>query len=57
MTASASDEKPHWLDHASDKYHEIEVADAKAALDVLYTFVAYPVFWALYEQLVSTHNQ
>ncbi|XP_025190320.1 peptide transporter family 1-like isoform X2 [Melanaphis sacchari] len=40
----------HWLDNAENKYSKIEVSDTKAALEVLYTFIAYPLFWALYEQ-------
>uniref|UniRef100_A0A2S2QPA6 Solute carrier family 15 member 1 n=1 Tax=Sipha flava TaxID=143950 RepID=A0A2S2QPA6_9HEMI len=46
----SSTDKAHWLDHSSNKYSEIEVTDTKAAMEVLYTYIAYPVFWALYEQ-------
>lgn len=49
----SSSKKAHWLDHSSDKYTEIEVSDTKAAMEVLYTYIAYPVFWALYEQQVK----
>jgi len=47
---SSSPNEAHWLDLAGNKYSKTEVSDTKAALEVLYTFIAYPVFWALYEQ-------
>ncbi|KAL4150030.1 hypothetical protein QTP88_003878 [Uroleucon formosanum] len=47
---SSNSNEAHWLDLAGDKYSKTEVSDTKAALEVLYTFIAYPVFWALYEQ-------
>ncbi|XP_060839688.1 peptide transporter family 1-like isoform X3 [Rhopalosiphum padi] len=47
---SSSPNEAHWLDLAGNKYSETEVSDTKAALEVLYIFIAYPVFWALYEQ-------
>lgn len=52
LTSSTSD-KTHWIDHAINKYSEIEMSSTKAALEVLYIFIAYPIFWALYEQLVN----
>lgn len=52
LTLSTSD-GAHWIDHASHKYSKIEVSSTKAALEVLYIFIAYPVFWALYEQQVN----
>ncbi|CAI6367550.1 unnamed protein product [Macrosiphum euphorbiae] len=47
---SSTSHVAHWLDIAGNKYSKTEVSDTKAALEVLYTFIAYPVFWALYEQ-------
>ncbi|XP_008190251.1 peptide transporter family 1 [Acyrthosiphon pisum] len=47
---SSSSNEAHWLDITGNKYSKTEVSDTKAALEVLYTFIAYPVFWALYEQ-------
>ncbi|XP_029345397.1 peptide transporter family 1 isoform X2 [Acyrthosiphon pisum] len=47
---SSSSNEAHWLDIAGNKYSKTEVSDTKAALEVLYTYIAYPVFWALYEQ-------
>jgi len=50
---SSSSNEAHWLDITDNKYSKTEVSDTKAALEVLYTYIAYPVFWALYEQQVS----
>ncbi|CAI6368024.1 unnamed protein product [Macrosiphum euphorbiae] len=47
---SSTSNEAHWMDIATKKYSKTEVSDTKAALEVLYTFIAYPVFWALYEQ-------
>ncbi|CAI6367983.1 unnamed protein product [Macrosiphum euphorbiae] len=40
----------HWLDNAKGVYTEAEISDTRTALDVISVFVAYPVFWSLYEQ-------
>ncbi|KAL5234282.1 hypothetical protein ACI65C_001692 [Semiaphis heraclei] len=50
IVSTPSNEVHHWLDLASNKFSKTEVSDTKAALEVMYTFIAYPVFWALYEQ-------
>ncbi|XP_060881266.1 peptide transporter family 2-like isoform X2 [Metopolophium dirhodum] len=47
---SSSSSEAHWLDIAGNKYSKTEVSDTKTALEVLYPYIAYPVFWALYEQ-------
>ncbi|XP_001946557.2 peptide transporter family 1 [Acyrthosiphon pisum] len=47
---SSTSSEAHWLDIACNKYSKTEVSDTKAALEVLYTLIAYPVFWALFEQ-------
>lgn len=51
-TTSVSD-NVHWLDLAGKKYSQIQISDTKSALDVLHIFIAFPVFWALYGQLVN----
>eukprot|EP00102_Acyrthosiphon_pisum_P018742 XP_016655952.1 PREDICTED: peptide transporter family 2-like isoform X1 [Acyrthosiphon pisum] len=40
----------HWLENAKGVYTETEISDTRTALDVISVFVAYPVFWSLYEQ-------
>ncbi|XP_060839691.1 peptide transporter family 1-like isoform X3 [Rhopalosiphum padi] len=40
----------HWLENAKGVYTETEIADTKTALEVISVFVAFPVFWSLYEQ-------
>ena len=50
---SSSDQKDHWLDHAKGKYGEKQVEDTKLLLRVLVLLVPVPVFWALFEQIVS----
>ncbi|XP_022182964.1 peptide transporter family 2-like isoform X1 [Myzus persicae] len=42
--------KTHWLDNAKGKYTESEISDTKSVLKVICVFMAYPVFWSLYEQ-------
>lgn len=46
----------HWLDHAKESYSETEISETKSVLDVITVFIAYPVFWALYEQQVGKHE-
>ncbi|VVC33644.1 Proton-dependent oligopeptide transporter family,Major facilitator superfamily domain,PTR2 family [Cinara cedri] len=48
--SSSSDTVPHWLDLASDKYSQTQISDTKSVLEVVYIYIAYPIFWALYEQ-------
>lgn len=50
---SLTSNKDRSLDVTGNKYSKIEVSDTNAALEVLYIFIAYPVFWALFEQQVS----
>lgn len=38
------------LDYAAPKYGKSFVEDVKAALNVLYMFLPFPVFWALFDQ-------
>ncbi|CAH1716129.1 peptide transporter family 1-like [Aphis gossypii] len=40
----------HWLENAKGVYTETEISDTKTALEVIRVFVAFPVFWSLYEQ-------
>lgn len=56
-TFSSSSDTVHWLDLASSKYSKIQISDTKSALDVLYIYIFFPVFWALYEQQVRIHTQ
>lgn len=46
----------HWLDYAKGSYTETEISETKSALHVITVFMAYPVFWALYEQQVGKHK-
>ncbi|XP_005097084.1 solute carrier family 15 member 2 [Aplysia californica] len=39
-----------WLDHAADRYEESFVTDVKALLHVLWLFLPFPLFWALFDQ-------
>lgn len=48
-----SSDNAHWLDRASNKYSQMQISDTKSALGVLYIFIGYPIFWALYEQQVN----
>ncbi|XP_050436407.1 peptide transporter family 2-like [Adelges cooleyi] len=43
----------HWLDCAHAKYTETEVSETKAVLGVTTALMAFPIFWALYEQQSS----
>ncbi|VVC33648.1 Hypothetical protein CINCED_3A018729 [Cinara cedri] len=40
----------HWLDNAKGVYTDTEISETRMALNLIITFAAYPVFWALYEQ-------
>ena len=52
---SSSSEKPeHWLDHAKGKYSAQLIADTKILLKLLVLFVPLPIYWALFDQQVST---
>jgi len=50
---TSNNEKNHWLDYADDKFSEKEISDIRSALDVLYLFIPFPFFWALYDQQVN----
>ncbi|KAL4148725.1 hypothetical protein QTP88_002894 [Uroleucon formosanum] len=47
---SSNTEKGHWLNYADDKFSEKEISDIRAALDVIYLFIPFPFFWALFDQ-------
>lgn len=51
--ALAAPSKSHWLDNAKGKYTESEISDTRSVLNVISVFIAYPVFWSLYEQPVQ----
>ncbi|VVC31975.1 Hypothetical protein CINCED_3A008459 [Cinara cedri] len=42
--------KSHWLDYADDKFSEKEISDIRSALEVIYLFIPFPFFWALFDQ-------
>lgn len=42
----------HWLNYADDKFSEKEILDIRSALDVMYLFIPFPFFWALFDQQV-----
>lgn len=44
--------KSHWLQYADDKFSTKEISDIRAALDVIYLFIPFPFFWALFDQQV-----
>lgn len=48
--ASSNTKKNHWLNYADDKFSEKEISDIRAALDVIYLFIPFPFFWALFDQ-------
>ncbi|XP_050436863.1 peptide transporter family 1-like isoform X2 [Adelges cooleyi] len=49
--ASDSSKKDNWLDYAdSNIYSESEIADVRSALNVIYLFIPFPFFWALFDQ-------
>ncbi|XP_025198526.1 peptide transporter family 1 isoform X2 [Melanaphis sacchari] len=47
---SSDTEKMHWLNYADDKFSEKEISDIRSALDVIYLFIPFPFFWALFDQ-------
>lgn len=53
LTLSASSDNVRWLVRAGNKYFRTEVSDTEAAVEVLHTYIAYPLFCALFEQQVS----
>jgi solute carrier family 15 oligopeptide transporter 1 len=53
--SSRSPRNNHWLDNAKDEYTETEISEMKTFLNVITVFTAYPMYWALYEQ-VSTQT-
>jgi len=42
----------HWLYYADDKFSEKTITDIRSALDVIYLFIPFPFFWALFDQQV-----
>lgn len=44
--------KSHWLCYADDKFSGREISDIRSALDVIYLFIPFPFFWALFDQQV-----
>ncbi|KAI0224369.1 Solute carrier family 15 member 2 [Lamellibrachia satsuma] len=42
--------KEHWLDHAEGRYTKTFVSDVKCVLQVMYLFLPFPIFWALFDQ-------
>ncbi|XP_060880666.1 peptide transporter family 1-like [Metopolophium dirhodum] len=47
---SSNSKKSHWLNYADDKFSEKEILDIRGALDVMYLFIPFPFFWALFDQ-------
>ncbi|XP_060840474.1 peptide transporter family 1-like [Rhopalosiphum padi] len=47
---SSNTKKVHWLNYADDKFSEKEISDIRSALDVIYLFIPFPFFWALFDQ-------
>lgn len=54
MVSSNTTTKSHWLNYADDKFSEKEISDIRSALDVIYLFIPFPFFWALFDQQVRT---
>ena len=52
---SKGEKHSHWLEFASDKYDAQLIDDIKRVLRVGLVFLPLPVFWALYDQQVSTY--
>ena len=51
---NSSYKKPHWLDYAQDKYDEQFINDVKSFSKVVFMFLPLPIFWALFDQQVTT---
>ena len=47
------EKQPHWLDPAIGKFGEKTVAGVRDVLRVSGLFCVYPVFWALFYQMVT----
>jgi solute carrier family 15 oligopeptide transporter 1 len=45
------------LDYAEEKYGKNFIDDVKALKSVTYMFLPFPIFWALFDQQVSTNNK
>ena len=52
----ATIKREHWMDYAEDRFGKRFVADIKAVLRISVLFCMYPVFWALYDQQVSSKS-
>ncbi|XP_050535278.1 solute carrier family 15 member 1-like isoform X3 [Daktulosphaira vitifoliae] len=50
ILASSNDKKEHWLDYAEGEFSKNEISDIHVALDVIYLFIPFPFFWALFDQ-------
>lgn len=54
MKLKTNAKKEHWLDYAADKYDATLIANIKAVLGILFLYLPLPLFWALFDQQVST---
>ncbi|CAG2066970.1 unnamed protein product [Timema podura] len=48
--------RDHWLEHADDTYPRRLIEDIKSTLGVLFLFLPLPIFWALFDQQVFSHD-
>merc|ERR1712223_1701875 len=50
QSRKAKEKKPSWLDHGEKKYGKYFIEDVKALGNVVYMFLPFPIFWALFDQ-------
>ena len=50
---TSGSQREHWMDYAKEKYDSGVVEDVKCLLKVLWMYLPLPMFWALFDQLVS----
>jgi len=50
QSRSSKQKKPSFLDHGEKKYGRYFIEDVKALGNVVYMFLPFPIFWALFDQ-------
>ena len=54
---TSGSQREHWMDYAKEKYDSGVVEDVKCLLKVLWMYLPLPMFWALFDQLVSLFHR
>ena len=54
QSRKSKQKKPSFLDHGEKKYGRYFIEDVKALGNVVYMFLPFPIFWALFDQQVTS---